>query len=578
MKLNKLFLGAIAALASAAMVACSDDAPDVNNGGENGDDVRYLAVSIVPTPTMGSRAGGEQDNGDPNNALYEDGYANENTVNSVRFYFFDEGGNPAAVKRNSTVNYYDVPAADLNPSTTITGSTTNPGAPDIEKQLEAILIIETSEGDKLPGQILAVINPDASLNLGTSSLDLPTLRNKVANFASLANNNTFVMANSVYANGAEVMRATKVPTNCYQLTAALAKENPIDIYVERNVAKVRAQYAGTLSATMNANGGLIPAMTKPVTDDAGNVTTQSEEIKVGDTKVYIKINGWNVTNTLSQANLSKHIDANWIGNNNLIGTNIQWNWAPYFRSFWAKQNFGISTDQTLVSYNNINKVFGSTNNSNIVYVNENAAKDGTPAVKKNTQIIVSATLCDADENELNVVDYFGQKFVDVEALTTLKGLIRQSLASNGHTIIDADKNPITDADIDFTSVEGEAYSAKAILSTTGKAKTWYNGTVADDKVVSETTLNGYLAALPSALIWKNGQSYYYSDIQHFGTFGVVRNHIYDITAVNFYGLGTPVLDPNTPIEPDKPQYSESFLAARINILSWRVVSSNVTFD
>ena len=81
------------------------------------------------------------------------------------------------------------------------------------------------------------------------------------------------------------------------------------------------------------------------------------------------------------------------------------------------------------------------------------------------------------------------------------------------------------------------------------------------------------------MIWDQGYSYYYFDVHHLGNpgsigyDGIVRNHIYDTHLKSIVGIGTPVLDPTETIYPEKPEYEESIIAAQINILQWRVVSS-----
>lgn len=89
--------------------------------------------------------------------------------------------------------------------------------------------------------------------------------------------------------------------------------------------------------------------------------------------------------------------------------------------------------------------------------------------------------------------------------------------------------------------------------------------------------------------WKDGKTYFYTAVRHQGfygltgltdtgfLFGVVRNHIYKIKIDGLYGLGTPVIDPAKPINPDRPDDElPSYIQARINVLKWRVVPVNVT--
>lgn len=83
-------------------------------------------------------------------------------------------------------------------------------------------------------------------------------------------------------------------------------------------------------------------------------------------------------------------------------------------------------------------------------------------------------------------------------------------------------------------------------------------------------------------------TYYYFPIQHlghmgkdgknYGKNGVVRNHIYDSTITKLYGLGTPVYNPDETIYPEKPEDNDSYIAAQIKILSWRLVNNNVELE
>ena len=101
---------------------------------------------------------------------------------------------------------------------------------------------------------------------------------------------------------------------------------------------------------------------------------------------------------------------------------------------------------------------------------------------------------------------------------------------------------------------------------------------------SNNELNASLAQSP-VQVRKEGMTYYYTPIRHLaqnktemGYYGVVRNHSYRITINTISGFGTPVYNPDEIIDPVIPKDTETFLAARINVLSWRVVPSSVDLD
>lgn len=92
---------------------------------------------------------------------------------------------------------------------------------------------------------------------------------------------------------------------------------------------------------------------------------------------------------------------------------------------------------------------------------------------------------------------------------------------------------------------------------------------------------------PNILYWKDGKTYFYTTIRHQGFYGlpggekylngVVRNHIYNVSLDGIYGLGTPVINPGKPIDPERPEMERpSYLQARINILPWRIVTNSAT--
>lgn len=78
--------------------------------------------------------------------------------------------------------------------------------------------------------------------------------------------------------------------------------------------------------------------------------------------------------------------------------------------------------------------------------------------------------------------------------------------------------------------------------------------------------------------WVDGQTSFYVNIKHANNgntplYGVVRNHIYDYTFDNVIGLGLPGNTPENPVDE-----TESYIAARLNVLNWKVVSNTVTLE
>lgn len=539
MKTRNLFLSL---LAVAAFTSCSnEDTPQVPETRDG----RFIAVNINNTVDA-SRAAG---------ASYENGLAAENNVSSVTFLFFDASGNPYVV---DGTNNYVVKAPEASGSTS---------EPNVEKILNAVLVIEASK-QAPPASILAVLNADDDLTSAIVNKSLTALKDVTSAFKAT----DFFMSNSVYVNsvGEEVTAVKLQPENiCTTEAAALA--TPVEIYVERLAAKVRVGYKE------GVDKNLIPVMT-----DA----TPSEQMK--DSKgnaIYAKILGWDVTNTLSSMYTIKNINTDWTD----VNLGFTWNDAPYFRSYWAETKSSLDSKHTLTW----TALESHTEAYDYYFENTLAStieKNGVDAISESgnnySQLLVAAEFVDADGNPLSIAEWYGVMYT----LDDLKTAIAGSLASKLYVVEtkDAEGNvltatSITASDLDFEQESMTAtdnrYLSYVKLSATGAAKEYCD--VNKNKYTDADAVNTYLKTLNPALIWKEG-GYYFFNIKHLGTtgktgeFGIVRNHIYDITVDGVIGLGTPVYDPTHIITPEIPNIDQAtYVSARINILSWRVVTNTV---
>lgn len=577
-------------VAAMLFASCSSDEPVAIPG--DSDDVagaKYLTVNLVSTPDNAGSKANNQETGEPGNATYEEGYASENKVNGVRFYFFDNDGNIAAVKANGA-NYLDwTPVQEEGGN----------NMPNVEKILSPTIVISTKAGDRLPTRIVAVINPVTEA-LGEGNLDLTTLRNRTKDYVAAATgtNGAFVMINSVYSQNGEIA-ATAVSNDNYASTEDGAKANPVNIYVERCVAKVRVTLGTGVEKT---ESGLIV-----LKDKKGN------PIKVEGKQVYLKTSTWNVTAETDKGYLSKHIDASWASD--LFG-NEAWNYYPFFRSFWAMNPAEVN--QNWHSFADIAAKGGkgyTGDLANSIYINENA--DQTPGITAEstgadvepfTKVLIAGELVDAEGNPFEICQYAGAK---ITGEANLKKLLLQNLANNGMiysyetTGTETTYTALTDADVKFVSAldsefegkptdfETEASQGRYLvylqLTDAGAAKSWSKSDAQEQpegaRFASTADVNKYLAKqIGHAQIHKGGLTYYYFPIRHHGEsgkvgyYGVVRNHIYNCVITSVTGLGTPVYDPTEVIYPEKPENEETFIAAHINILSWRVVNNNVDLD
>lgn len=156
---------------------------------------------------------------------------------------------------------------------------------------------------------------------------------------------------------------------------------------------------------------------------------------------------------------------------------------------------------------------------------------------------------------------------------------------------DGTRTKLQPSDIKFTTTAPDIkdYQVVATLRTLATGETLQKKTGTTEEAssyqdVTPKTLQDLMDA-DKAQIRTEGKAYYYVPIRHLGTdpkkpgyYGIVRNHVYSINIQNMYGFGTPVYDPEKTIIPTIPSNDATYLAARINVLSWRVVKYNADLD
>lgn len=545
MRIRTLFMSMVAGL---AFVGCSNE-EDMTSG--NNGEPQYLTVSVNATSTL-TRANSLQ-------GEYEEGVGNENEVTNVRFYFFDADGNAAQVKGENGGTYYDVAM-----------SGTDKDMLNVEKILTATLVIQTPAKDKVPASIVAVVNPKEDLGVVES---IAKLNEVIADHSSTT---SFIMSSSVYADGGTKMEAVNVAGHLYS-TAEAAKADPVIIHVERVLAKARL----TVGLTANTNG------VYKTSDDGSQ--------KFGDEEIYVKFLGWNVTATAKTSRLMKEINPSWPSN--LFGSTL-WNTADYYRSFWAinptPMEYNYGSFNTAGNPANAITAFDSNDGKiNYTYLQENASdsNDGSDPTKP-SQVIIAAQLVKADgTTPIEFAEYAGER-------TTIDGLIAKYAAASGLwkdneggsgkigiEVGDIELKTATEINVANQETPGR-YKVYAQLTADAAKKTWYTSKEADASPVDNA--NDILKALGGAKVWNDGYTYYYFDIQHLnggasaenvkGKIGVVRNHIYAANINSLAGLGTPVYDPEEIIYPEHPEKDETFIAAQIRILSWRLVKKNIDLE
>ena len=578
-------------LAVSLLAGCSKDesSAGLDNGGQEGEP-QYLTVNLVTASASGAstlktRAAGNQHPGKPDEETdtYEEGLAGENTVSKIRFYFFDKDGAAVGVKKNgenSWQNYLDW--------TNI--SEEGKKDPNVEKILSAMLVINTKKGDKQPDKIVAIINPQETADtysLGGTAPDLYAVTGDYQKFVS----GNFVMSNSTFKNGNAKEMEVSVDGKIFD-TPGKALKTPVEIYVERTVAKVRLN--SSLSEISEGSG--IYSTKTPATETTEEKTqTVTLNDDDGEKEIYVKFLGWNTTAVADKTRLIKEINPGW--DIALFG-NAPWNWTDYHRSFWAVNAAGLNYQYG--AFDDSNKtgdnLFQAREKSKFdksqwVYVNENASDtyaDGNWNDSIRTKVIIAAQLVDETGAALEFAEY-GTERCSVDKLKNTFadncGLYKKT-SSNPETyvkITQAELKIVTATEIGMASkTQNGRYKVYIQLNDdAAQDGIWYPSNASGQtEPLTALKANEALKNLGSAKVWKNGYTYYYFDIKHLGdSYGVVRNHIYDANITTLTGLGTPVYKPEEIIYPERPEPdTDTYIAARINILSWRVVSDNVKLD
>ena len=508
----------------------------------------YISVTLL-SDDASTRAGENND--------FEYGEAAERFVENVHFFLFKGDGSAFPVNPSGNKNYLSF---NLGTNGTQPEESGKPNeGPNISDVKDKILVFDNYKGE-YPTHIVAVLNWDAKHIQPSYSLD-----NLYNTLTSIRNDNShFVMSNSVYADmQGKPVYAT--PLTIYNIgkSEEEAKASPVEIYVERISAKVEVV----------ANGEV-----------ADKVATYNTDATVGNIPVYVKVLKWELHNEYHQSILLKHIYPDSWGLAGDIG--FLWNDPNRFRSYWA-----ASHTSSFPSDNSFNWNDGLAPNGDVAYCGENtrqaeADTDGTILSDPRTKVIIKAQLVRENGEPVEVASWFGHTYVGEEAL---RSEVATLLSSQLYYADGGEYRGIGEADLKMVGgnhapvgVDVESYEVFFQLSDEALAKEWYTySSEGGYSAATNEAINSRLAAVEPALVYKDGMTYYYTEIKHLGKsgsaseYGVIRNHIYKVNISDITGLGTPVFDPDVDVEiPERPSDVKSYVAAEVRILSWKVVKNN----
>lgn len=542
---TKSFLFSVLFLA-AILVGCEQ--PQTKPEGEANS---YITVSVKSS--MASRAA--TDGG------YIEGTDAENAITSIDFYFFATTGEPfkfnSPVTAGSTSGYSNLYTVGTDQITPSTGN--------VEEVANVTLALQHNLGD-YPGSVVAIVN-------GTQRFEnLPIEEFRKHTFNSYATKHGFLMSNSVYKgeDGKEVFQTYVTPDNFF-LTKDAAIAKPINIYVERSAVRVEVAQ-GTNDAKFDTGVLLF-----------------------GSKKVYAKITGWNIVTVPNHAYTVKRIDTNWEETIN----GFVWNKPADFRSFWADAQFPADSIIKSFKYSDLTNPVGLgkydyclENTTLPIYTEVGGVHDQVASRTNTTKVVIAADLVDDADAPVEVASWYGKDYLLADLKTAVANSLKDKMfygeGGGWHSI-----KPEHIKLVQGSGLPGEEESYEIYFQLTDDATNNYNWAKdLDGNIgISSDAEQDYIRENVEVAKFWNGKSYYIVDIQHLGKqemegttylpayYGTVRNHAYQITFSAVKGLGTPVYDALKDIpEPIKPDDTESFIEAQINVLSWHLIQQDVTLQ
>jgi len=518
---------------------------------------------------------------------------------------FEYGINEQAVK-NAYFYFYDADGVFVTQGNAWGGgnaSTTTP-AGNIEFVSNNVVVLKGLDKKDYPKYMVTVLNKPTNFVYGKTLDEIQTvLADNNAEgiyYPETTNNattNYFTMSTTSYTETNRTKYfVTEVKEENFSLepiTDVSAITNAVTVYVERLAAKVTLNVSDQLPKDVN---GRYPIKVTVAGEDnpAGSGNIASEEL-------YVELLGWKLNATAKKSYMIKNIDATWTDNN--LG--FTWNRPIDYRSHWGKSfNYGLSgypenaagvpANSTYLNYVDLEN--GLTALGNPAYCAENT--NTNTIVTGNfpsavTSVLLKAKICDVSGNALDLVRYNGVLFKQDSFLEYVLNVLKTKNQLNmwyedGQD--DGGNTKYTQIGKEYVKLENMGDGKVKVVFTNENETSLYteDGANSSDQIIA--ALNDNLAAASTDAIAYNGGSMYYNipiehlnngDIAENGTipeakYGVVRNHHYVITIDKLEKIGKGIFEEDERIVPgEDPDGETYYIGAKINILSWKIVSQNV---
>lgn len=571
MKIKKLFF---AGLALAALVAC-DKENESGNTLKDGDAYINVKIAYSDPVTKGQAA----------EPPFYYGTAAEQKINNAYFIFYYADG--------SFCQY--VKKTDLKVNSQGAGASTDK---NIEELSDGVVLLRGLKSKQYPVYMSVILNSeDEWIGANIENKSIEEASKAVQSAIATADKNdqvnwtNFMMSSSSFDNSDAVSGyyCTKLKASNFQESEALAiaEGNPVEAYVERLAAKVKVEFAESLGTS-----GKIGSFT---------VNGTSKDL-------YFNVTGWGLNATTKDSYCFKNINTGWT--EETLG--FKWNDAANFRSYWGKSTnygtgiypgtYGSSVDKYDEKTATLNYI---TYNDLKVGINGNAyCRENTndpEVLGKNfsgtvTSVLLKAQVTDKEGNAVTLYNFAGSLYDEAnykaaalnsfEASTTNR--IWKKTVSGGNTTY----TKVTADDLSVViSADGYAHvelkEASNYCFGAGETSTKDATTAEINKLLNGDEAYKYNTGCS---FYKEGMMYYNIPIEHLrddgkyndsdyvqkeGNYGVVRNHYYIITVNSIRNLGKAVNVPDERIIPNDDDVKNYFVAAKINVLSWKVVRQSV---
>lgn len=562
-----------------AFAACSSNEPENNEQNPEGNQFMSISLGMASTGSRAATDGG-----------YVYGSEAESSVklaNSI-FLFYDATGN--YLTSGTMIDNTGTGFLDLTETATAGNS--------VEKKSNATIVLGPTKVK--PTQVLAVLNyaDIASLKDKTLAEVLSTVENVAVSETPAKGD--LILTNSVYSDGTKVINATPITAAniCESESAALA--NPVDIYVERTVAKL----------------SMVPAAT--VTEEGGkyvfNITSEDVYVDNAKVKARVVVDGWHENAINESGYLVKNVDNTWLTTAPFTG----WNSAAEYRCFWSKDENYDAVGSEAYDFNKT-KANQVGTYQNLEYFSWNEAAAGyhagyihantvAPAAQKGLaeQYTNVTTMLIAAHLEVSTDDgatwknedlfrkdgvFYTETAYRTRIINALTGKLRWKNTANGvYTNL---------APADVTLAYSTSHTNKSVVKVTvssvntpaGCILQQNNGTVWSDvdaatyvSTVSVSISNNASTLITDVTGWKDGACYYQVPIEHLTStdanpfWGVVRNHCYELTLSSISRIGSAIWDKDEELVIIPGKETNYYVAARLNILAWKSIKQNVVLD